>query len=73
MAPGGLKETKKSVSDSRTGTKRLAIGRHIGDRGHVRERVQNYRSGEREESEDFINLEEGIIWFLLVLIIYVCL
>ncbi|TGZ48312.1 Myeloid leukemia factor [Temnothorax longispinosus] len=28
-APGGIKETKKTVSDSRTGTRKLAIGHHI--------------------------------------------
>lgn len=61
--PGGIKETKKSVSDSRTGVKKLAIGHHIGDRAHIVERQQNLYSGEREENQEFINLEEGVYNF----------
>ncbi|XP_058789023.1 myeloid leukemia factor isoform X2 [Phymastichus coffea] len=57
-APGGVKETKKTVSDSRTGTRSMAIGHHIGDRAHILEREQNMRSGEQEERQEFINLEE---------------
>lgn len=58
--PGGIKETKKSVCDSRTGVKKLAIGHHIGDRAHIVERQQNVYSGEREENQEYINLEEGL-------------
>lgn len=57
-APGGVKETKKSVCDSRSGMKKIAIGHHIGERAHVLEREQNLHSGEREERQEFINLEE---------------
>ncbi|KAJ9575051.1 hypothetical protein L9F63_007786, partial [Diploptera punctata] len=57
-APGGVKETKKSVCDSRSGVKKIAIGHHIGERAHVLEREQNLHSGEREERQEFINLEE---------------
>jgi hypothetical protein len=39
--------------------KKIAIGHHIGERAHVLEREQNLRSGEREERQEFINLEEG--------------
>ncbi|XP_046405668.1 myeloid leukemia factor-like isoform X2 [Ischnura elegans] len=56
--PGGVCEVQKSVCDSLTGTKKMQIGRHIGNRGHVIEKEQNYISGEREEREDFINIEE---------------
>lgn len=56
--PGGVKETKKSVCDSRSGVKKISIGHHIGERAHVLEREQNYHSGEREERQEFINLEE---------------
>lgn len=59
MAPGGIKETKKTVSDSRTGTKRMAIGHQIGERAHFLERERNVRSGEEEERQEFINLDEG--------------
>lgn len=58
-APGGVKETKKTVSDSRSGTRSMAIGHHIGERAHILEREHNLHSGEQEERQEFINLEEG--------------
>lgn len=57
-APGGVRETQKTVQDSRTGVKKMAIGHHIGERAHVIEREQNVRTGVQEERQDFINLEE---------------
>ncbi|KAF5288782.1 hypothetical protein FQA39_LY15273 [Lamprigera yunnana] len=57
-APGGVRETQKTVCDSRSGTKMMSIGHQIGDRAHIIEREQNVRSGDQEEREDFINLEE---------------
>jgi hypothetical protein len=57
-APGGVKETKKTVCDSRSGVKKIAIGHHIGDRAHVLEREQNLHSGVREERQEFVNLDE---------------
>lgn len=59
VGPGGIKETKKTVSDSRSGTKKMAIGHHIGERAHIIERQQNLRTGDQEENQEFINLEEG--------------
>lgn len=59
QAPGGIKETRKTLADTRTGTKKMSVGRHLGDRGHVREREENMRTGQREENEDFLNMEEG--------------
>lgn len=56
--PGGVRETKKTLQDSRTGVKKMAIGHHIGERAHVIEREQNLHSGTQEERQDFINLEE---------------
>ncbi|XP_044738576.1 myeloid leukemia factor isoform X2 [Chrysoperla carnea] len=56
--PGGIRETQRSVQDSRTGTKKLAIGHHIGERAHVIEREQNLNTGDQEEREEFINLDE---------------
>lgn len=58
-APGGVRETKKSVCDSRTGTKKLAIGHHIGERAHILEREQDMNTGQQEERQELINLEEG--------------
>lgn len=56
--PNGVMETKKTVQDSRTGLKKMAIGHHIYDRGHIVEREQNLHEGTEEERQDFINLEE---------------
>lgn len=56
--PGGLRETQKTVQDSRSGVKKMAIGHHIGERAHIIEREQNLRSGQQEERQDYINLEE---------------
>jgi hypothetical protein len=39
--------------------KKIAIGHHIGERAHVLEHEQNLHSGEREERQEFINLDEG--------------
>ncbi|XP_076670537.1 myeloid leukemia factor isoform X6 [Andrena cerasifolii] len=60
-APGGVKETKKTVCDSRTGVKKMAIGHHIGERAHILEHGQNLHSGEREEHQELINLDEDDI------------
>lgn len=57
--PGGVKETRRTVQDSQTGKKQMAIGHHIGERAHVIEKEQNLHTGEREEREDFINLDES--------------
>jgi len=37
----------------------LAIGHHIGDRAHIVERQQNVYSGDQEENQEYINLEDG--------------
>ncbi|XP_057371333.1 myeloid leukemia factor-like [Daphnia carinata] len=57
-APGGVREVQRSVSDSRSGVRKMAVGRHLGERGHVVEKEQNYYTGDSEEREDFINIEE---------------
>ncbi|XP_060523115.1 myeloid leukemia factor isoform X2 [Cylas formicarius] len=58
VAPGGIKETQRTVTDTVTGTKKMAIGHHIGERAHIIEKEQNMHTGDREEREDFINLDE---------------
>ena len=58
-APGGVREVHQSVSDSRSGVRKMAVGRHLGDRGHVLEKEENVRTGDLEEREDFINIDEG--------------
>lgn len=55
--PGGVRETRRSISDSRSGTRKMAIGHHIGERSHIIEREQS-REGSLEEKQEFINLDE---------------
>lgn len=69
-APGGIRETKKAVADSRSGTKKMAIGHHIGERGHIIEREQNVYSGDREDRQELINLEEGGLLLFIIIIIF---
>lgn len=59
IAPGGVKVTRKAVADSRSGTKKMSVGRHVGDRAHVREREENLYTGQREENEEFVNIDES--------------
>ncbi|XP_065367037.1 myeloid leukemia factor isoform X2 [Calliphora vicina] len=56
--PGGIRETRRTVQDSVNGVKKMAIGHHIGDRAHIIEKEQDLRSGQLEEHQEFINLEE---------------
>ncbi|KAG7474546.1 hypothetical protein JOB18_011920 [Solea senegalensis] len=56
--PGGIRETRRSMRDSESGLEQLAIGHHIGERAHIMERSRNRRTGDREERQDFINLDE---------------
>lgn len=58
--PGGVRETRRTISDSRSGTRKMAIGHHIGERSHIIEREQS-REGSLEEKQEFINLDEGIV------------
>jgi myeloid leukemia factor 1 len=56
--PGGVRETRKTVQDSLNGVKKMAIGHHIGERAHIIEKEHDLRSGQLEERQEFINLEE---------------
>lgn len=47
------------MRDSESGLERMAIGHHIGERGHVMERSRNRLTGDREERQDYFNLEES--------------
>lgn len=57
-APGGVKETRRSVQDSRSGLQEMAIGHHLNDRGHVIEKKKYRYTGEEEENHEFINLDD---------------
>lgn len=56
--PGGLKETRSSMRDSRTGMQKMSIGHHIEDRAHVVEKARNHYTGEEEHNDEYINIEE---------------
>lgn len=58
-APGGIKETRQAMRDSESGLEKMAIGHHIQDRGHVMEKKHNKKTGERELTQDFQNLDES--------------
>jgi hypothetical protein len=57
--PDGVKETRRTVEDSTSGTRKMAIGHHIGERSRILEKEQNVRTGQREEREELINLEDS--------------
>ncbi|CAL4124154.1 unnamed protein product [Meganyctiphanes norvegica] len=54
--PGGIREVRRTEADSRSNTRKMAVGHHIGDRGHVIERES--RNGEMEEKQEFLNIDE---------------
>ncbi|XP_041796226.1 myeloid leukemia factor 1 isoform X2 [Chelmon rostratus] len=58
-APGGIKETRRALKDSESGMEKMAIGHHIQDRGHVVEKKYNKKTGEKELSQDFQNMDES--------------
>ncbi|XP_046381222.1 myeloid leukemia factor 2-like [Haliotis rufescens] len=58
QAPGGVKETRRTVRDTESGVEKIAIGHHINDRAHIIERSQNRHTGDRNENQEYINLEE---------------
>lgn len=53
-----IQETRHSERDSASGLERIAIGHHINDRGHVIERSRNNRTGDEDENQEFINIDE---------------
>ncbi|OTF81402.1 Myeloid leukemia factor-like protein, partial [Euroglyphus maynei] len=58
VGPGGVREERHTVRDSRSGVQKMKVGRHIQDRGHVMERSRNNYTGDEEENNEFINIEE---------------
>lgn len=72
-----IRETHKAVRDSEAGLEKMAIGRHLNDRGHVVTRQKDTRTGDMEENRDYLNFDECkpqlylLIYFWL-LFIYCC-
>ena len=54
-----MKEARRSLYDSESGVKKMAVGHHLSGRSHAIEQSHNLLSGERVERQDFVNLEEG--------------
>ncbi|XP_076451677.1 myeloid leukemia factor 2-like [Babylonia areolata] len=59
QGPGGVREMRKMVRDSESGVEKMSVGRHLGSRGHVIERQRNRRTGDQEENQEYINMDEG--------------
>ena len=57
-APGGVKETQKTVRDSESGLHKMAVGHHIGERGHVIEKSRNTKNDTEEQKQDFYGIDE---------------
>ena len=55
-----LREEKKALRDSRRDLEKMAIGRHIGDRGHVMQKQRNTRTNEVNQHQDLIGMDEGM-------------
>ncbi|KAM9326798.1 myeloid leukemia factor 2 isoform 1-T1 [Gastrophryne carolinensis] len=58
MAPGGIRETRRTMRDSDSGLEKMSIGHHIGERSRIMERSHNHLTGDREERQEFINMDE---------------
>lgn len=57
--PVQVKETRRSLQDSRTGLQELTIGHHLDDRAHIVGRKRNRRTGDEDHSVHYVNLDEG--------------
>ena len=54
-----VRETRRAVRDSAKQKESMSIGHHIGERSHVIERSRNTRTGEQDQNQEFVNLDEG--------------
>ncbi|KAG1681238.1 Myeloid leukemia factor 2 [Nymphon striatum] len=57
-APGGVKEIRNTMRNSETGQQQMSIGHHIEDKAHIVEKSRNVVTGQNDETEEFINIEE---------------
>ena len=54
-----VRETRKAVRDSELALEKIAVGHHIGQKGHELTRTKNTRSGHIEEDKNYMNMDEG--------------
>lgn len=59
FASSQIRETRRTVRDSDSGLEQMSIGHHIRDRAHILQRSRNHRTGDQEERQDYINLDES--------------
>lgn len=50
---------RKTVKDSESGVEKMSVGHHIKERGHVMEKSRNRRTGDQDEEENLINLDDS--------------
>ncbi|XP_029436795.1 myeloid leukemia factor 2 [Rhinatrema bivittatum] len=58
-APGGIRETHRTVRDSNSGLEQMSVGHHIRERAHIVQRSRNHRTGDQEERQDYVNMDEN--------------
>lgn len=58
-APGGIKETRRTLRDSDSGLEKMAVGHHLHDRAHVIQKSKNSKTGDEEVNQEFINMNES--------------
>ncbi|TFK01463.1 caspase-6 [Platysternon megacephalum] len=51
-APGGIRETRRTVRDSNSGLEQMSIGHHIRERAHIMQRSRNHRTGDAAAFDD---------------------
>ena len=54
-----MKEVRQSVRDSEKGIEKIAVAHHIGDRSHTIKKERDRRTGDMNEEQELINLDEG--------------
>ncbi|KAG3288976.1 MLF2, partial [Ictidomys tridecemlineatus] len=52
-APGGIRQIRRTVRDSDSGLEQMSIG------AHILQPSRNHRTGDQEEQQDYINLDES--------------
>lgn len=58
IGPNGVRETRQAEKNSVSGVQKIQIGHHLGDRGHIIEKSKNIHTGEQEESQEYVNIDE---------------
>ncbi|KAK1340729.1 hypothetical protein QTO34_017120 [Cnephaeus nilssonii] len=57
-SPGGIRETRRTVRDSDSGLEQMSMD-ITSEIGLILQRPRNHRTGDQEEGQDYINLDES--------------